>query len=596
MAGITVTPMNGELRILVTFPFRNSKNKPDCRRRSLGYIDSKTHKPVFNKKFFNLIAKQGLTIDYINNINLRELTEAINFGTYTKEQLLANDLSEFDVLCCPQINYNAVNKFKEINLLDNNHDNSKKIEFSDNGNINYTINESEYTVTNFGPHLLLEKIMSDTGLLSILKQIFPQNWSEIITLSYYLVSDNKPVMYCQQWVEKTETYLSNSSLSSQRISELLDSLSYNKIMDFYNSWFNFRSENEYLALDITSISSYSNLINSVEAGYNRDGDNLEQINLCLLFGENSGLPVFSSHYPGSTNDVIALKSFIEQIKFFGNNYYNLVMDKGFYSAKNINMLLEKYKNYKYLIAVPFSTLIARNIVSEGKTKFDEKFCFDFGQDIFSGYSFLFKYNNYHDIKYHVFYNNKLFNEKLEQEKSKALTLKKEAIINPEECKKLKTYTDYLVFNKDKNSTNYTILVNIEKIYNRIKNNGWLIVTSNDMDIDYKEILAIYRNKNVIEEAFRRMKNNLDLRSLRVHDENRIQGKLFVTMIALIINSHIHNVMLKNNLYDKYTLSEILFEIEKIKLFRHDKDRSISPITKSNRIILEAFGLKVSLLN
>jgi transposase len=62
----------------------------------------------------------------------------------------------------------------------------------------------------------------------------------------------------------------------------------------------------------------------------------------LLFGENSDLPIFSSHYPGSTNDVIALKSFIEQIQFFEENYY-LFIDKGFYSAKNINMNLEKYK-------------------------------------------------------------------------------------------------------------------------------------------------------------------------------------------------------------------------------------------------------------
>jgi len=44
-------------------------------------------------------------------------------------------------------------------------------------------------------------------------------------------------------------------------------------------------------LDSTSISCWSELIDDVEWGYNRDGDTLAYINLCMPMGQQSRLPV-----------------------------------------------------------------------------------------------------------------------------------------------------------------------------------------------------------------------------------------------------------------------------------------------------------------
>jgi hypothetical protein len=54
---------------------------------------------------------------------------------------------------------------------------------------------------------------------------------------------------------------------------------------FFSEWGKYRGEKEYLALDITPVSSYSELIDEVEWGYNRDGEKLPQVNLCMLLGE-----------------------------------------------------------------------------------------------------------------------------------------------------------------------------------------------------------------------------------------------------------------------------------------------------------------------
>ena len=49
-----------------------------------------------------------------------------------------------------------------------------------------------------------------------------------------------------------------------------------------------RVEKEYWAYDSTSISSYSESLKQVKYGKNKDGEKLPQINLALIFGENSG--------------------------------------------------------------------------------------------------------------------------------------------------------------------------------------------------------------------------------------------------------------------------------------------------------------------
>ena len=70
-------------------------------------------------------------------------------------------------------------------------------------------------------------------------------------------------MYLEDWLQKTESF-PVGSMSSQRISELLLSINNDERKAFYREWGAYRCEQEYLALDITSVSSYSSLIEDVE--------------------------------------------------------------------------------------------------------------------------------------------------------------------------------------------------------------------------------------------------------------------------------------------------------------------------------------------
>jgi transposase len=399
-------------------------------------------------------------------------------------------------------------------------------------------------------------------------------------------------MYCQQWLDETELFVDKFNLQSQRISELLNTITYPKIMNFYEFWASHISENEYLALDITSVSSYSSLINDVESGYNRDGEKLKQINICLLFGENSGLPVFSSLYPGSINDVATLQSFIDQIKFFSDKSYKLVMDKGFHSKDNILYLLKNCPEYKFLLAVPFTSKYAQKLVRDGVSIFDEALAFRLHNDILVSKSNIEQYLGRYTLKYAVFYNSILYNKAKQDKIDFALSLKEEALKEPLKFIEDKEYKKYLHFIKDTSTGSINISLNMNSIARQIIHSGWLVIVTNDCDINNEDIINIYRNKDVVEKAFDRLKNNLNFNRFTVHSDNRVKGKHFISMISLIMISYIHNVMLKNNLYKNYTMTELFKEISKIKLFKCGDMKSLSPISKSNRRLLDSFNIKI----
>jgi transposase len=108
----------------------------------------------------------------------------------------------------------------------------------------------------------------------------------------------------------------------------------------------------------------------VEIGYNRDGENLPQINLGMLFGEISLLPIYYNLYPGSIKDVKTLSNLLKITEFLEMKEIKFVMDKGFFSKNNVDEMMGKPNNYKFSVAVPFSASFAKNAVYSVREKID----------------------------------------------------------------------------------------------------------------------------------------------------------------------------------------------------------------------------------
>ena len=442
-----------------------------------------------------------------------------------------------------------------------------------------------------GVFYLLHEIAVTCELLDALKESVPRHWQELFVLACYLVASGDPFMYCENWVKGTEC-LSVGSMSSQRISELLSQVTYQERQRFYQTWSRLRREKEYLALDITSVSSYSQLIEEVEWGYNRDHEELPQINLCLLMGETSRLPVYQYLYSGSVKDVSTLETTLSTFdSLTGGKPILLVMDKGFYSQRNINWMLNK-PHLRFLIAVPFTAGIAqKNVVSESKDIDQVSHTIVLGKDSLRGVTKTRSWNTDQNLYFHVYYHVLKAQRIRESLFAHVAMLKEEALTNPEKALKQTESMKYLIIRRsEKQEAGYTVNIRQEVIDKQLRHAGWMVLISNQVS-NAKEALRIYRDKDVVEKGFLRYKNSLDLGRLRVHKPENMHNKTFAGFLSLILLSFIHQKMVEHELYQKMTLRQLLLTLSTLRVQEINGVKIQSPLTRQQREIYKVLGVK-----
>jgi transposase len=122
-----------------------------------------------------------------------------------------------------------------------------------------------------------------------------------------------------------------------------------------------------------------------------------------------------------------------------------------------------------------------------------------------------------------------------------------------------------------------------------KNSGVFVLVGNDA-LNTKQALITYRRKDVVEKAFDNVKDRLDMRRLNVSSDLSLDGKLFVEFIALIYISFLHNAMSRKDLYKKFTMYELLDELEMIERYdRQGFKPQISEITVKQSEIFSVLG-------
>ena len=147
-----------------------------------------------------------------------------------------------------------------------------------------------------GVNHVFENIAANLGVKKLLKAYFPENYKEILTIAQYILSEGNVMYYLDDYTQSHKTAL-NGSMSNAKSSKVFASLRQEDILLFFREWMKHRKSGEYVAYDVTSISSYAKNIEELEWGYNRDKEKLPQINMGMYYGEESGLPLYYRIYP-----------------------------------------------------------------------------------------------------------------------------------------------------------------------------------------------------------------------------------------------------------------------------------------------------------
>jgi len=108
-----------------------------------------------------------------------------------------------------------------------------------------------------------------------------------------------------------------------------------------------------------------------------------------------------------------------------------------------------------------------------------------------------------------------------------------------------------------------------------------------------EALQVYRDKDVVEKCFDDLKNALDMKRLRMHSIETVDGRLFVQFIALILMSELRRTMRESKLIEWYTVRELLLEMDPLTKINYEGKYGtiLTEITKPQREILSLLKIE-----
>jgi len=187
----------------------------------------------------------------------------------------------------------------------------------------------------YGNVSLLFELAQNSGLIDILEKIFPYQWEQILMFSFSRLLQPLPLKSIRYQYENT--YLCKKfkvALSPKALSNLLQSVG-NNFNSRHKLMRELTTQSQYLIIDFTALFSYSENINLLERGRNKNHLFIPQINLLLLFSPETNLPTYIRLLPGSIRDVSSIKT---TIQLAGIHEYIFIGDRGFFSESNIKIL------------------------------------------------------------------------------------------------------------------------------------------------------------------------------------------------------------------------------------------------------------------
>ena len=452
----------------------------------------------------------------------------------------------------------------------------------------------------YGATYLFDKLADELGLAADLKLCFPDSYKKLLSIAYYLIlEDNNPLYRFEKW-NHTHKHPYGADICSPRSSEFFSSITDEQINKFFRLQGKRRVEDEYWAYDSTSISSYSETLAQVQYGKNKEDDKLPQLNLLLVFGEESGLPFYYRKLAGNIPDSKTVKHLLEDLDILGFGKTKFVMDRGFYSEDNINGLYREH--VKFLVGVKLSLkFIKKNldvIYDDIRmfTNYDESIE-TYGYTVQAEWDYTqerpYKGDVIKDkrrIYIHYFYSIEKGAEDEQAFDKRIAGLCKELLEDKPVESHRKAYEQFFEV-KTTPKRGRQVYYKEDAIKEARKYLGYFALITNET-MDAFTALHLYRMKDVVEKAFGNIKERLNMRRLLVSSEKGLDGKIFTEFVALILISHLDHKMKESGLYNNYTMQSLLDKLDVLECFE-DANHSlrIGEMLVKQAEIYEALGVE-----
>ena len=387
------------------------------------------------------------------------------------------------------------------------------------------------------------------GILDDLEVVFGTDAAKkLLALAVYKFDGGGAMMTFEDWL--AQVWLPEiSPMDGRRISELLANVSVPLIEDYYKRRYDRAAKRNKdgmtLSFDSTSISTYSSSITDAAWGHAKQNPELRQVNYLVVCDHATGDVVYAFSYDGSVNDKTILTQVYFQMKNAGLDLEHniLVTDRGFQSIWNtqtaINMEL-KYIQFLSLNEGTVREALGRKMtaLSDPTAHRDPEMRIaamsvddlwsqttDAGSVTIKGYLHLYRdtiaaQEEADELHRDILYAVKVKNEQETAKDGKAKRLDETL------WKRVKAF---LYENKNAKDGEPVWSIREDALREAVRYMGCRAIRTNALANPF-EAMQIYRQRNIIEQGFNQLKNEIGGSRLEA-TESTYRGKLFVFSLA-----------------------------------------------------------------
>lgn len=459
-------------------------------------------------------------------------------------------------------------------------------------------------IKNAGLDLLLSHIAQSLKLDHLLNDVFGDSLAQrILSLAYYCAFDGRqPLSRMNIWFD--DQYLPwENGFSLGMIEKTLMEITASDILSFQQAWVKQVPRNDRLSLDITSVSSYCRNIPDVARGYNRDRENLPQINLLMLVSQTTRLPLWFEQLPGAIADITTVKDTVKLLKQLDDTPRSIVFDRDFASQENIACLMDNH--VKFTMGVPLWRFedVRKEIAQAREQKLfnapsSTLSLFNTNSIYQSQGVTLLKKLNGHRVYLHLYYTDFYHaqnNLVLMQDLSRIEQMLKSG-------EELKLPSDIALAQKcfivkKTPVRGIRVTANLDAI-EQLRNSdaGYFAIYSTEFK-DAEQAMWAYKLRDGIEKRFDDLKNEEDMHRIRVHSTHNLQSRLFIQFIAQILRCSILRKLQSTeakSLSKVQSVTDVLWNVASLRRVHVQGHRPFyKRPTKIQREIFTLFGIPMN---
>ncbi len=387
-----------------------------------------------------------------------------------------------------------------------------------------------------GGFIALNKIAEHLRLPELLEKNFNEFARPILDFAFYMILEESNVASRFEFYASSHPLFSKGQVpySNAYFSRLFNNISHDSIAGFVEDWNGLVDKNDNLVIyyDSTNKNSQAEDISFVEYGKPKVNVGAKQYNLSIAYDLENGKPVLYELFSGSINDVKQFNCFLKKLVEYGYKNTTLVLDRGYFSEKNLADMEEN--GHDYIVMCKGQTKLINSLIDKHR----QELCASQDHNVFvSGQEAICYVQDTVDSKagtkryYHLYYSPSKFAKEF-TELNTLLTENHDSLNKKLGCPHEPT-TDqehYFDLKFDKKKNLIKVSRKSEVIKDAIAHLGcFAIVTSYEAssEVVYKR----YMTRDCNEKIFLANKTFLGAKSARVHSADSLSGKTFIEFIA-----------------------------------------------------------------